>query len=202
MRLGTFANIITIDKKLHKACAKGNRKAQYQLYKMYFDVLMGVAMRYKSNPEDARVLVNQGFLKIFDNLEKYTFQGSFDAWIRRIMINTLIDDFRQIQIERERIEHTDFSDLNGVVYGFDFNEAEQLLNVEQLEAMIHLLPPMTKNVFNLYAIDGYKHREIAALFSISIGTSKWHLSEARKKLITMIQNNMTPTLSSLQKGKS
>ena len=156
---------------------------------------MGVAMRYKSNPEDARALVNQGFLKVFANLNKYTFDGAFEAWIRRIMINILIDDFRKIQKERERIEHTDFTDLNGIVYGFDFNEAEQLLDVEQLESMIHQLPPMTKNVFNLYAIDGYKHREIAELFGISTGTSKWHLSEARKKLIAMIQRNMNPTTS-------
>lgn len=148
---------------------------------------MGVAMRYKTNPEDARSIVNQGFLKIFSNIEKYTFQGPFEAWIRRIMINTLIDDFRKIQKETLRIKHIDFTDLNGIDYGFDFNKAEQLLQLEQLDALIHQLPLMTRNVFNLYAIDGYKHKEIAELFDISIGTSKWHLANARKKLMAMLQ---------------
>lgn len=148
---------------------------------------MSVAMRYKTNPEDAKAMVNQAFLKIMTNIQKYTFDGPFEAWIRRIMINTLIDDFRKIQKERDRIEHIDFSETNGNSYGFNFNEAEQIFSVGELEAMIHQLPNMTRNVFNLFAIDGYKHKEIADLFGISIGTSKWHLANARKKLLQMLQ---------------
>ncbi len=160
---------------------------------------MGIAVRYKKNPEEARAMVNAGFLKIFSNLVSYAPPTPFEAWIRRIMINTLIDDFRKNQKEKSIVQQTDFSEANGMDYGFSFNDAEQLLHIQALEAMILALPPMTRNVFNLYAIDGFKHREIADLLLISINTSKWHLAHARKKLVAMLQAELHPTVTHQKK---
>ena len=126
-------------------------------------------------------------MKILDNLKTYTTDKPFEAWAKRIIINTLIDDFRKQRKVKELIEYTDFSELPPTQDSIDFNEADKQFDAQQLEAMIQQLPPMSQKVFNLYALDGYKHSEIAALLEISEGTSKWHLSSARKKLKEMMR---------------
>lgn len=147
-------------------------------------------MRYRRNDADAAAMMNAGFLKILDHLKAYDSRKPFIAWAKRIMINTLIDDFRQQRKVKELIEYTDFSDHHINSATIDFNEAEKVFDVQQLEAFVQQLPPMSQKVFNLYAIDGYKHHEIADMLGISDGTSKWHLSSARKKLQEMIKTAM------------
>jgi RNA polymerase sigma factor (sigma-70 family) len=166
--------------------AKGDRRAQFQLYKSCFSVLMGVCMRYRRSEEEAAAMVNEGFLKIVNNLPKYTTDTPFEAWIRRIMINTLIDDFRKNRKVHELIENQDFTDTNNHNGLVDFNTADLNFDAAQLEGMIRALPPMSQKVFNLFAIDGYGHLEIAELLGISEGTSKWHLSFARQRLREML----------------
>jgi RNA polymerase sigma-70 factor (ECF subfamily) len=168
-------------------CKKGDRRAQFQLYKSCFNVLMGVCMRYKKDEDEAASVLNQGFLKILTNLDKYDVKVPFEAWIRRIMINTIIDEFRKNRKVRELIEHTDFTDHHAVNSQVDYNAADQMFDAERLEAFIKQLPPVSQKVFNLYAIDGYSHKEVGEMLGISDGTSKWHLSSARKKLQEMIQ---------------
>ena len=102
------------------------------------------------------------------------------------MINVIIDDFRKNRKVRELIEHTDFTDYDKNTELIDFNLADQLFDAEQLEGFIKKLPPVSQKVFNLYAIDGYSHKEIAAMLGISDGTSKWHLSSGRKKIKEMM----------------
>jgi len=148
---------------------------------------MPVCLRYRRNKADAAAMLNAGFMKILDNLKTYTAEKPFEAWAKRIMINTLIDDFRKQRKVKELIEYTDFSELPPTQDSIDFNEADKQFDAQQLEAMIQQLPPMSQKVFNLYALDGYKHSEIAALLEISEGTSKWHLSSARKKLKEMMR---------------
>lgn len=131
-------------------------------------------------------MLNVGFLKVLDNLDRYSPDVPFEAWIRRIMINVLIDDFRKNRKVRELIEYTDFSENHIKETPVDYNEAEKQFNAEQLEGFIQALPSMSRKVFNLFAIDGYTHKEIAELLAISEGTSKWHVSYARKKLQEMM----------------
>lgn len=176
-----------IGQQLIADCRNGDRKAQFQLYKSCFNVLMGVCMRYKKDKAEAASVLNQGFLKILTNLEKYNPKVPFEAWIRRIMINTVIDEFRKNRKVRELIEHTDFTDHQAVNYQVDYNAADQMFDAERLEAFIKRLPPVSQKVFNLFAIDGYSHKEIGDMLGISDGTSKWHLSSARKKLQEMLQ---------------
>lgn len=181
---------MTISQQLIEDCAKGNRKAQFQLYKSCFSLLMSVCMRYRKNENDAAEILNVGFLKILNNLDKYKSGVPFEAWIRRIMINTLIDDFRKNRKVRELIEHTDFEHEEIFTDQVDYNEADKAFDASDLQALIQKLPPMSKKVFNLYAIDGYSHKEVGELLGISDGTSKWHLSFARKKLQEMLKNKI------------
>jgi RNA polymerase sigma factor (sigma-70 family) len=179
-----------VSPRLLKDCINKDRKAQFQLYKQCFSILMPVCMRYRRNESDAAAMLNAGFMKILGHLKDYDSGKPFAAWAKRIMINTLIDDFRQQRKVKELIEYTDFSDHHITRETVDFNEAEKVFDAQQLEAFIQQLPPMSQKVFNLYAIDGYKHQEVAAMLGISEGTSKWHLSSARKKLQEMIKTAM------------
>lgn len=173
---------MNIDAKLLQACIAKNRKAQYQLYKSCFGLLMGVCIRYKKDEDEARAVLNVGFLKILNNLEKRKEKVPFEAWIRRIMINTIIDEFRKNRKEREYIEYTDFQTSPTYNQHVDYNEADKEFDVQALEHLIKQLPAMSQKVFNLYIIDGYSHKEVGDLLGISDGTSKWHLSNARKLL--------------------
>ncbi len=176
-----------IDSQLRKDAIRGDRRAQYQLYQRCFNVLMGVCMRYRRSEDEAAAMLNEGFLKIVQNLGKYREEVPFEAWIRRIMINTLIDDFRKNRKVNELIEDRDFTDTDNHRGLVDFNTAALQFDASQLEAMIRSLPPMSRKVFNLFAIDGYSHKEIGELLNISDGTSKWHLSFARQRLREMLE---------------
>lgn len=171
-------------------CKKGDRKAQFQLYRLCYPTLMRVCLRYQKNESEAAAALNTGFLKILKNIDKYSGKASFEAWIKRIMINTMIDEFRKNRKVRELIEHTDFSESHHVNTQVSYNEADEKFDAEELEILIQALPPMSQKVFNLYAIDGFSHKEIGAMLKISDGTSKWHLSFARKKLREWIREKM------------
>lgn len=147
-------------------------------------------MRYGKQEADARALMNQGFLKVLNNLEKFSKEVPFEAWVKRIMINTIIDDFRKNRKVKELITYSEMGALEWEGKVVDYNEADKQFDAAQLEAFIRLLPPVSQKVFNLYAIDGYSHKEIGKMLGISDGTSKWHLSFARKKLQEMINRAM------------
>ena len=180
-----------VNQQLLKSAAGGDRRAQFELYKRCFNVLMSVSMRYRRSEDDAVAMVNEGFLKIVSHLGKYSPDTPFEAWIRRIMINTLIDDFRKNRKVNELIENHDFTDYDDHANLVDFNTAGLQFDASELEAMIRSLPPMSGKVFNLFAIDGYGHLEIAELLGISEGTSKWHLSFARQRLRELLQREST-----------
>lgn len=170
-----------LEKPLYKKLIHKDKKAQLTFYKYCFATMMRVAYRYKKNKDDAAVLVNDSLLKILTNIEKYSLDKPLEAWIRRVVINTAIDDFRKNENYKELIKNQE---------NFDFiQEAKTDANIESsfnLEAMHKtiqdLLSNATRIVFYLYAIDGFKHNEIAEKLSISEETSKWHVKTARKIL--------------------
>ena len=172
---------MTVDPLLLQAAHRGDRKAQHALYRDCFPVLMAVCARYRRDEQDAAAAVNSGFLKIIQNLDRYDPAAPFVAWIRRIMINVLIDEFRK---EKKWRSHTVFSEETQpeTPDASFWNEAEQRLQVAYLESLLRRLPPMTQKVFNLFAIDGFSHQEISASLHISEGTSKWHVHQARSRL--------------------
>lgn len=170
-----------IDKELIERCTRNERKAQFEMYKKCYGVLMGICLRYEKNKEDAEALLNMGFLKVITHLDKYTVNVPFEAWIRRIMINTIIDEYRKNKKENETIEYTDFEDYN-YNRSAEYNTADVSYNAEELLNMINNLPQMTAKVFNLHVIEGFSHQEISDMYAISVGTSKWHVANARKIL--------------------
>jgi RNA polymerase sigma factor (sigma-70 family) len=172
-----------ITEEILKACAANDRKAQKQLYEFCYRSLIHVCMRYHTNHEDARFAFNNGFLKIVRGLEKIAPEGlNFPAWAKRIMINSLIDEYRSNKAHHETIFSRDKESELEYHAENSVNEAESSMNYDDIMKLLKLIPPVSAHVFVLYVIDGYSHREIGELLDITDGTSKWHLSTARKLL--------------------
>lgn len=167
-----------------KACKEGDRLAQSRLYKHCFAVLMRVARRYSGNDQDTVEVVNHSFLKILTNLSSWPPGAPFEAWVRRIAIHTAIDAFRKVRRRREWESEYPPEDMEPAPWRPD--AAQERISAEQLEAMMQKLPEMTRQVFNLFAVDGYHHKEIADMIGISESTSRWHVADARKRMKEMI----------------
>lgn len=181
-----------VSSELIKACKKGDRRAQFELYQQCYSPLMAVCMRYESQQEDARALLNKGFFKVLKYLDKYKPQAPFQAWAKRIMINTVIDEYRRNRKHKERVSYTEIFDYHDHVDLVNYNAADEAFDAEDIEQLLYELPEMTRKVFNLFAIDGYAHKEIAAMLSVSEGTSKWHVSSARRQLRALIHQKLNP----------
>ena len=181
---------MNVQPKLIKDCINRNRKAEYELYKVTYSYLMSICIRYTKNQDQAKEQLNMGFLKILNNLEKYNEEVPFKAWIRKIMINTLIDEYRKHKKQSEVIdfveEYYDNSSFS------EENNAIDKMSVDQIRILISKLPPMAQQVFNMFVVDGYSHKEIGEILNIEEGTSKWHLNSARQKLKEMLENLVTP----------
>jgi RNA polymerase sigma factor (sigma-70 family) len=169
------------DKDLIIACIKNDRLAQASLYKKHYGVMMSICMRYTKNRDEALEIVNNGFLKVFLNLNKWQ-GGSLQGWIRRIITNTAIDQLRAQVKYKEQSLPDDYD-----VYIAD--DYTSKLETNDLMNLVNALPDEQRMVFNLFAIEGYKHKEIADLLHISEGTSKWYVSEARKTLKLRIEKH-------------
>lgn len=181
---------MNIQPKLIKDCINRNRRSEYELYKLTYSYLMSISIRYTRNQDLAKEYLNVGFLKILNNLEKYKEEVPFKAWIRKIMINTLIDEYRKQKKQNEVIDYVEeYYDNSNYA---EFNSALDNINAAEIYKMIAKLPPMAQQVFNLFAIDGYSHKEIGEILGIEEGTSKWHLNSARTKLKEMLEHIVTP----------
>lgn len=170
-----------ISDELLKKCVEQDRRAQFELYNLCYGILMSISSRYEKNKEDAEALVNLGFLKVVTKIDTYSTSIPFEAWIRRIMINTVIDEYRKRKKEQDTIQYTDFEDQY-VNKSVDYNDAAEQFEAEELEIMIRSLPEVTQKVFNLHVIDGFSHNDISEMLGMSTGTSKWHVNNARKIL--------------------
>ena len=168
--------------KLLKACKKNDRKAQKVLYENYFGLFMNITMRYTNNWEEAKEVLNIAFLKIFTKIDKYAGKGSFEGWMKKIVINTALDNIRSKKQFFQPIETVNNYEQNNFVE----NEAVLDIDAQEIINLIQELPPMSKAVFNMFAIEGYKHKEIAEILDIKEGTSFWHLQNARKILINKL----------------
>ncbi len=161
---------------LIKACRQGERKSQDKLYKLFYGFAMGICLRYARSREEAVEIVNDGFFKVLTNLDKYSPGLSFKGWVRTIMVNASIDHFRR---NEKHYHQVDISYVKSEVF---LPEVLDKLSAEVIIEAVQELPPSYRMVFNLYAIEGYKHAEIAQKLNISEGTSKSNLNIARIKL--------------------
>jgi RNA polymerase sigma factor (sigma-70 family) len=180
-----------IQPNLIKDCINRDRRAEYELYKTLYSFLMSVCYRYTHQKEMAEEMLNMGYLKILNNLEKYDHALPFKAWVRRIMINTLIDEYRKNKTLKNKISYVE-EYYDNEEYS-ETNSALDKLNASEILLMIEKLPKASAQVFNLYAIDGFSHKEISEMLEISQGTSKWHLNFARQRLKDMINETILTT---------
>jgi RNA polymerase sigma-70 factor (ECF subfamily) len=165
-------------------CSKGDTRYQQQLYKHMYSKMMAVCYRYSARPEDAKDLFQDGFIKVFEKIERFNFKGSLEGWVRRIMVNHAIDFYRKNKnkfaisetlVQAENIPSEEIEE--GI---FDEVEANELLN------LVQKLSPVYRTVFNLYVLDDYSHNDISEELGISVGTSKSNLSKAKKNLKQLV----------------
>ncbi|HCL06771.1 MAG TPA: RNA polymerase subunit sigma-24 [Chitinophagaceae bacterium] len=162
---------------LVRDCIANKRKAQETLYREFYAFAMHIALRYSRDEFDAADILSNAFVKIFKYLHHFDpKKGSLHGWIKKIVVNEGLDQIKSRERFSENVE------LETVEEPVIDNRALQKMGADELMEMIQKLPPATHAVFVLYAVEGYTHREIAEQLQISEGTSKWHLSEARKKL--------------------
>lgn len=160
-----------------KGCRQNNRKAQEALYKAYYKAMVTICLRYTKNEDDAVEVLNNGFLKVFQHIQRYEpAQASLYTWIRTIVVNSCLDFIRK----KARTEQ--HQELNTATEVHVPPDIISRMKASELLMLVRSLPPSTAAVFNLYVVEGYNHKEIGGLLNISEGTSKWHLSEARKQL--------------------
>lgn len=166
---------------LIKACKKNDPKSQKALYRHFYNYGMTICSRYARDREEAKEIMNDGFVKIFTKLDQYSLAQSFKAWVSRIFVNTAIDHYRKYQSKPKTVDliHAQHVEADNLILSH--------LSAGELLQLVQKLSPAYRVVFNLYVVEGFKHHEIAERLGISSGTSKSNLAKARLKLKTMIQ---------------
>jgi RNA polymerase sigma factor (sigma-70 family) len=165
------------------ACIDGNRNAQRLLYEHFSAKMFGVCLRYASDYHNAEDILQESFVKVFNNLDKYRGSGSFEGWLKRICINTAIEHCRKAKAWQHTCELEDACASSAEV------SANSRLAKDELLKLVQRLPMGYRTIFNLYAIEGYSHKEIAEMLRISEGTSKSQLARARDTLQKMLHRN-------------
>lgn len=176
--------------KLIQKCQKQDIKAQEELYRLYAGKLFGLCLKYSADYHQAEDNLQDGFLTIFGKISQYKGKGSFEGWMKRIMINTALQKYR-----KERL----FEIVNeGNIEDPEVEVEDEDLELDFLLKTVQELPDRYRQVFNLYALDGYSHKEIAEVLNISVGTSKSNLARARNILKEKIENQQSkPSVQSL-----
>jgi RNA polymerase sigma-70 factor (ECF subfamily) len=157
--------------KLIKQCAKNDRRAQKEIYQLFGGKLFSICLKYSKNRHEAEDNFQDGFITIFNKIDQFSFKGSFEGWLKRVMINTILIKYRKknvLNIITDEIPDEVVVDVEEDEFSLDF-----LLN------LINELPERYRLVFNLYVLDGYSHREISEMLRIAEGTSKSNLARAR-----------------------
>jgi RNA polymerase sigma factor (sigma-70 family) len=162
-------------------CRRNDRSLQEHLYKKYYSLFLKLCARYAKDMHDAEQLMQDGFLKIFNHINDYAGKGSFEGWMRRIVVNTCLDYLKSKYLKNSMQLH--FPDEIGDSGRFSVdNNALDKIALKDLLKIIQTLPPMSRTVFNLFVFDGYTHKEIGVILNMSEGTSQWHVNNARKNL--------------------
>jgi len=162
------------------ACKRDNPSAQRALIRLFYGYVKSISLRYSSDNDLADEILNDSFLKVFNNLNKYDEKQAFKGWLRTIVVNTAIDYYRKSN------QAPVYEDLNNVHVADITEDAVSRLSSEEILELVRKLSPAYRTVFSLYVIDGYTHKEIAEKLGIKEGTSKSNLQDARLKLQSMI----------------
>jgi len=169
-------------KELINSCKQNDRKAQSQIYQLYAGKLFGLCLKYSKNYEEAQDNLHNGFITIYDKIGQYQFKGSFEGWLKRIIVNTALQTYR-----KKNVLSLVNDEVPDVEVEVEIDDED--IQLDFLLKLIQELPERYQMVFNLYVLDGYPHKEIAKLLNITEGTSKSNLSRARVILRNKIEVN-------------
>ncbi|MCF8296349.1 MAG: sigma-70 family RNA polymerase sigma factor [Saprospiraceae bacterium] len=167
------------DDDIIQGCIKGKRSAQHKLYKKYAVLMLGICLRYSKNKSEAEDVLQDGFIKVFSNIKKFRSEGSFEGWIKRIMINTALVNARN---NLKHYYHSDINELEQQISNGDEEHIKEAISSKDLMKLIQALPDGYRIVFNLYVFEKFSHKEISESLNISESTSKSQLSRARNLL--------------------
>ncbi|MFZ4521664.1 MAG: RNA polymerase sigma factor [Bacteroidales bacterium] len=170
-----------VDDSIIEGCIAGKRSAQSALYRKYAAVMLALCLRYAQNHDEAEDILQEAFLKIFQNITSYRKEGSFEGWMKRIMINHALNYYRK---NRKLPFLEDIAGINEteIVESEEQQALHAPVSAEKLTALIQMLPPGYRMVFNMYVFEEYSHKEISRELSISENTSKTQLLKARRML--------------------
>ena len=171
-----------------EGCVKGDRKCQQIIYEKFYGKMLGVCMRYSKDREEARDVLQDGFVKVFANIKLYGASGSFEGWVRKIIVNTAIDYIRKSKQLIIRSD-SDYVETKGTEI-IDDNNDNEYMNISGNEIMeaVQQLPASYRTVFNMFVVDGFSHKAIAEQLGINEGTSKSNLSKAKINLQKILVN--------------
>lgn len=169
-------------------CIKRDKKGQELFFKHFYGKMLVVCSRYARDRDEAQDILQDAFVKVFDNLEKYKITGSIEGWVRRIFVNTAIDHYRKYKNKFNLEEEGNIEDENSFYNELEENDSiySKIKPTDIMEAM-ETLSPAYKLVFNLYAIENYTHQEVAEILEISPGTSKSNYAKAKAKIKTVLE---------------
>jgi RNA polymerase sigma factor (sigma-70 family) len=173
---------------LVEGCKNQSRTAQKEVFSKMYGRLFGICMRYAHDADEADDILQNGFIKVFNGIENYKGDGSFEGWIKRIVVNTAIDNYRRKKV-KPVVTDSDLTDRLGDDLE-DEIEDDSIYNqipISEVMDAVQELSPAYRTIFNLYVMEGYNHNEIAEMLEISVGTSKSNLSKARMNLRKMLQ---------------
>ncbi len=170
------------DNRLIDGCLANDPAAQKQLFECFAGKMMGVCLRYANNREVAQDILQDGFVKVFEKLNTFKREGSLEGWIRRIIVNTALDNYRKNKLTDQ---HIDLDNVDYMIASNDF--AFEKLAAEDLLKVLNSIPSGYRTIFNLYAIEGYSHKEISEKMDISVNTSKSQYSRAKAFLRDIIE---------------
>ena len=165
-------------------CLNGDRTSQRALFDIYSAKMLAVCNRYARTTAEAEDMFQEGFIRVFANLDKFKNEGSFEGWIRRIMVNSALKNVNKKSFQNENIGIEDFQESKNTVNPEVFSK----LSVDELLGLVNSLPEGYKIVFNLFAIEGYNHKEIAKSLNIEVSTSRSQLVKARRMLQKKIED--------------
>lgn len=168
------------DQELVEGCVRNDRRMQEAFYRRFFPEMLRMCLRYTRDEDTAVEIVNNGLLRVFKKLHTYAFKGSLEGWVRRLVYHSMADYYRD---NARYLHFLVLEERDDVVP----ERGHEVFYEEEILKAVSALPPVSQEVFRLYAIEGYSHAEIADNLSISEGTSKWHLSTARQKLREMLE---------------
>ena len=182
---------------LVEGCKNGSQIAQKQVFDGMRRILFSICLRYADNQDEAQDILQNGFIKVFKNINNFNGDGSFDGWIKRIVVNTAIDNYRRKKVKPVTVD----SELTDRIGAGLKDEDEELsiyerVPIQRVLDAVQELSPVYKMVFNLYVMEGHNHNEIAEMLEISVGTSKSNLSKARLNL----RKKLKPLIEKISQG--